>query len=656
MNRENVVSKRNVHLIQVNSNFGGMAFLPYSVGMLQAYCRKQEDIRDAFDFQPFTFLREDVRSVARKLERPDVVGLSSYIWNWEYNRALARAVREAHPGCLIVMGGPQVPVDSVDFFRENPMVDIAVHHEGEYTFADILRARADGNQGYTAIPGLSVRGEDGTSIKTPDRERILDLDGLPSPYLDGVFDALMEQPYQWSASHETNRGCPYSCTFCDWGSAVFTKLRQFSTERLMDELEWFGRRGIDIIYNCDANHGILARDLELAEKLAWVRRKYGHPAQFRTAYAKKSNDTVYAIAKVLHDAGLERGVTLSMQSMSDSTLSVIKRRNIKQENLGALIRRYREGRIPTYTELILGLPGESAGSFCDGVGRLLELGQHEALLIYLCEVLTNSEMGSTYYRRVHGIRTVRMPLLLAYVTPDDDVAEYAEVVVETATMSRSEWESCLVFSWFVQFFHCLNLTQSISLFLHASSGLPYQDFYKELIRFAASENSRILSRVLRDSLAVVQEGLRGSTMGRVVSGFGNITWNPEEAFFLDLVRDKEGLYTEVAAFLADLNATRGLGLSDELRVDLVAFQWASLVGPGEAAESVVRLGHKLPDFFARAYLGESPQLVHDTQEVVLTAGCAYADPERYALEAVRYGRKNNGLRRTVASATPGTSL
>jgi putative methyltransferase len=646
------MSQRNVYLVQVNNNFGNMAFLPYSVGLLQAYCQQQDDIRKEFAFQPFVFLREDVRSLVRGMEQPDVVGLSSYIWNWEYNRALARAVREAHPDCLIVMGGPQVPVDSEDFFQENPMVDVVVHHEGEHVFADILRARAAGQRDYTSIPGLSIRGADGSTVKTPDRERIVDLDRLPSPYLNGVFDRLMTRPYQWSASHETNRGCPYSCAFCDWGSAVFTKLRQFSTERLTAELEWFGREGIDIIYNCDANHGILPRDLELAEKLAEVRKKYGRPAQFRTAYAKKSNDTVYAIAEVLHEAGLQRGVTLSMQSMDDNTLSVIKRRNIRQDNLGALIRRYRAAHIPTYTELILGLPGESSDSFRDGVGRLLELGQHEALLIYLCEVLPNSELGNPHYRRVNGIRTARMPLLLAYVTPnEDDITEYFDVVVETATMPRTDWESCLVFSWFVQCFHCLNLTQGIALFLHTDRGLGYRDFYEELIRFAASPKSRIISCALSDARTVVQDGLRGTTMGRVVPGFGDITWNPEEAFFLALVRNKEDLYAEIAAFLDDLNAERDLGLSDALCADLVTLQRAGLVAPGEPAESVVHLHHRLPDFLDRAYAGESPDLGHGDQQVVLTAGRTYDGPEQYAMEAVRYGRKNNRLCRTVVSTT-----
>ncbi|MFD6530882.1 B12-binding domain-containing radical SAM protein [Streptomyces sp. NPDC060184] len=641
------MTKSNVYLAQVNNNFGDMAFLPYSVGMLQAYCMTQPDITEAFNFMPFVFLRENVQRVARQMDHPDVIGLSCYIWNWEYNRELARAVREMYPDCLIVMGGPQVPVNSTSFFQENPTVDILVHHEGEQAFAEILRARmTDGN--YFDISGLSVRGEDRKSIQTAERGRVVDLDGLPSPYLNGIFDYLLTLPYRWSVSQETNRGCPYSCAFCDWGSAVFTKLRQFSTERLLAEIEWFGRAEIDTIYNCDANFGILGRDSELATNLASARKQYGYPAQFRTAYAKKSNETVFTIASTLHDAGLERGVTLSMQSMSDNTLLAINRRNIKQDNLGELIRRYREHQIPTYTEIILGLPGETAQSFRSGVGRLLELGQHEALLIYLCEVLPNSELGNAGYRESHGVRSVHMPLLLAYVTPnEDDVTEFVDVVVETAAMSVDEWRDSLVFSWFVQCFHCLNVTQSIAVFLNAYRGLPYEVFYEELIRFASTGDSTILRDIRREAQEIARGGVNGQAMGRIAPDFGDIVWNPEEAFFLRLIRSKTVVYSEIENFLAQLNANHGLDLSEELQSDLITFQLASLVAPSESADVVVNLGHRLTDFFAHAYRGETPSLKSENHDMVLTSGREYSGLENYALDAVRYGRKNNGLRRST---------
>ena len=53
--------------------------------------------------------------------------------------------------------------------------------------------------------------------------------------------------------------------FCDWGSAVFTKVRPLSDERLNAELKWFGKNQIELLYNCDANYGPLDRDLSLTQ-------------------------------------------------------------------------------------------------------------------------------------------------------------------------------------------------------------------------------------------------------------------------------------------------------------------------------------------------------------------------------------------------------
>lgn len=47
---------------------------------------------------------------------------------------------------------------------------------------------------------------------------------FPSPYLTGEFDEI--DPARWrSATIETNRGCPYGCTYCDWGSATLSRIR-----------------------------------------------------------------------------------------------------------------------------------------------------------------------------------------------------------------------------------------------------------------------------------------------------------------------------------------------------------------------------------------------------------------------------------------------
>src|SRR6185295_515192 len=101
----------------------------------------------------------------------------------------------------------------------------------------------------------------------------------------------------FQALQETNRGCPYACTFCAWGSASLSKLRQFDERRVVDEMEWMARHKIEFLYNADANWGILPRDVALTEALVAIKEKHGYPQKFRAAFAKNSNETIFQISK-----------------------------------------------------------------------------------------------------------------------------------------------------------------------------------------------------------------------------------------------------------------------------------------------------------------------------------------------------------------------
>jgi putative methyltransferase len=411
------VTKRRIYLAQVNTTYGRNAFLPYSVGLLQAYAQQDPVVREHYDFAGYLYLREPVADVVARMDAPDVFGASCYIWNFEYSMALIRAVRDRFPACLIVLGGPHVPVRSADFFRSHAAADLLVHYEGEVTFHEILLERLNAVPDYTRIAGLSVKLPNGETHKTPNRERIADLAVIPSPYLTGVFDDLMIAPYDFHGSQETNRGCPYSCTYCDWGSNIMAKVKPFPADRLVAEFEWFARHEIDLLYNCDANYGIFPRDLELTREMAAVKARTGFPKKFRAAYAKNSNEKVFAIARTLHAAGMSKGVTLSFQSMNEPTLKLVKRHNIKIDSFSDLSRRYRAEGIATYSEFIIGLPGETYDTFADGLDTAIRAGQHDSLQVYTCEVLPNSEMSNPEYVAAHRIETVRTPALFVHSTP-----------------------------------------------------------------------------------------------------------------------------------------------------------------------------------------------------------------------------------------------
>lgn len=647
--------KRNIYLCQVNNRFGNSCFLPYSAGMLQAYAQSIPEIREVYDFKGFIFLRESIKDVLARLENPEVFAASCYIWNFQYTKALAKAVKEAYPDCLIVLGGPHVPVRSEGFFQENPWADVLIHYEGEVTFAEVLKENLKFDPEFEKVPGITfrcgdyVKRENGLwewrATKTPPRERINDLDRLPSPYLTGVFDDLMHLSYDFHATQETHRGCPYSCTFCDWGSNTLAKVKSFSTERLEAEFTWMAHHRIDLLYNADANYGLLPRDTELTERMIEVKNKYGFPNKFRAAYAKNSNEKVFNISKKLNDAKMSKGTTLSFQSMDDNTLQIVKRKNIKVNDFQNLMNRYREAGIPTYTELIIGLPGESYESFANGIDTLLQAGAHGSLQVYTCEVLPNSEMGYPEYRKVHEIKTVHTPVLHFHATPSaDPYPEMYELAVATKTLSEDDWMQCQMFAWAVQAFHCLGLTQSIAVFLHHYKGVSYRAFYERLLEFARLNPHLLIGEAYRQALQSFLNLKDGLPWGFRDEKFDNIIWPVEEGGFLSCVVSRELFYLEISEWIQDT-----FELETSLLCDLIAYQESVVRGLGQKVKQPLLLRHNLHEYLESCYRGESMNLTRVDSRYEVHAS-PYTDLPTYAKEVVWYGRKGGKFQNEVRRA------
>lgn len=638
------MSKRAVWLCQVNNTYGRNAFLPYSVGLIQAYCQTDPAIAAAYDFCGFCYFREDVKTTVARMDQCDVFGASCYIWNNEYTLALAAEVKRRFPRCLVVLGGPHVPLRSAQFFHRHPFADVLVHYEGEQAFADILRHyHGVGGPNFVDIPGLSIQLPDGEAFKTPNRDRIADLSILPSPYLTGVFDEVIKADYDFHASQETNRGCPYSCTFCDWGSNTMAKLKQFPIERLVAEIEWFAERKIDLLYNCDANYAIFPRDLELTEKMAEIKRRTGFPKKFRAAYAKNSNDAVFNVARILHKAGMNKGVTLSFQSMHDETLQLIKRKNIKIENFADIIGRYRAEGIATYSEIIVGLPGETYDSFADGLNLLVESGQHDSLQVYTCEVLPNSEMGHPEYQKLHGLETVKTPVLVFHGTPTTDPhQEHYELVVATKTLPPDDWMKCQLLSWAFQAFHCLGALQAMAVFIRHQYSISYRSFYERIIDLGQQSPETVLGKAVARATECFENLRAGRDWSFVDRRFGNIIWPPEEAGFLTCVADRDKFYQDVTVAISGWPE-----LADEsptLLFDLSVYQQEIAWAPGQEEEYEVRLLHNMHEVLGGYYARMPVAIRIEPVSYVIRPAKTYRDLETYAREVCWYGRKGGRFR------------
>lgn len=567
-----------VGLVQVNSGFLNGDYLPYSVGLLQAYVQQHASSPDRFDFLPPVYRRMRIEAAADRLRDADVVGFSVYVWNYKFSLALARAVKRLNPNAVIVFGGPHVPDRAEEFLRAHAFIDLACHGEGEAVFLSILencRARR-----WEDIPSISYLNEDGAFIVHPKAQRIRDLAVIPSPYLQGVFEPIIRvnPSGKWIGLWETNRGCPFSCTFCDWGSATAAKIFTFDVDRVFKEIEWFADHKVEFLFCCDANFGILSRDLDIARHLAGTKKDRGYPHVINMATTKNATDRSYLVQKTLADAGLLRGATLAMQSMDATTLQNIKRSNVSLNSYKELHRRFTEDGIGTYSELILGLPGESYETFLAGIADIVEHGQHNRVLCHNLSILPNAEVADPDYRKTHGIATVESSLINnhGYLTESEDgIQETQDLVIATATMPREDWCKTRVLSWMVALLHFDKLLQIPLIMLREIHGIGYRELFTSFL-----DGDLSAFPVLAEIRDFFWDKARDIQLGGDEychrKEWLDIWWSADEFMFIKLsVEGKiDAFYDEAEAFLR--------GLMMESRIDC-----------GDVLNAAVRLNHHM---------------------------------------------------------------
>ena len=104
-----MAQKKNIYMLQVNYPYGKTAHLPYTAGVLMSYAMADRRIRETYTLRKIFFLRDDPAVVIDGIREPDVIGFCTYLWNFEYNKYIAREVKKRYPSCTVIFGGHHVP-------------------------------------------------------------------------------------------------------------------------------------------------------------------------------------------------------------------------------------------------------------------------------------------------------------------------------------------------------------------------------------------------------------------------------------------------------------------------------------------------------------------------------------------------------------------
>ena len=333
-----------VHLVQQGVWAQEAGSMPLACGYLKAILDQDTTTKSMCKTTIYNFGgTATAQLIIRKLLEqgvPDIVGFSVFGWNYHLFANVSETLKQISPRVLIVFGGPHVANHAARLFRLYPWVDIVVNGEGEHTFRDIVHARLgdDTHQAFREVRGISFH-QGSRVATTPDRDRIANLDDIPSPILTGSIDFIdHDGRFIYDvAIMETNRGCPYKCSFCYWGGAIGQRARSFSRERLRAELEVLAKLRVETIALCDANFGMFREDAQFVEDLLDIKATYGYPRSLETSWAKNKSANFRSIVSLMRAGGLRSSFTIALQSLDDTALTLMNRRNMPLNNWRSLL-------------------------------------------------------------------------------------------------------------------------------------------------------------------------------------------------------------------------------------------------------------------------------------------------------------------------------
>ncbi len=438
--------KPTVFLGDLRYNYSGVLAndcMPLGIAYLKAVMDQQlPEVRSRL------FAYPDLLWNALQNQTPDVLMLSNYLWNEALSFHFAKLAKRLNPDMLVVMGGPNIPLEperATAYFNQHPEIDVYVLGEGDFLATHVVRAFLDADNsikrlGMAELPSCIYRRPDGETVMTPTWDRKSQIDEIPSPWLTGIQDEFFDG--KMAPMIETNRGCPFTCTFCVQGTSWYTKVHNFSLERIKEEIEYISLRikklspHMGTLRIADSNYGMFERDVDLSGWIGEMQKRYGYPTFIDATTGKNRADRIIRSVEKVSGALV---VYQAVQSLNDDVLRNIKRSNIKLNAYEEIMVHVRGRGLRSNSDLIVGLPGETVDSHVKAIHSLIDAGTNQMHNLQLV-LLKGSELETAETRQQFDFETRFRVLPKNFgIYGDEKVLDIEEIVVATDTMSFDDY-------------------------------------------------------------------------------------------------------------------------------------------------------------------------------------------------------------------------
>ena len=439
--------------------------IPNAIGGIAEYVEKKLPL--AHPIRIFKY-PEKLSKALDTGERPDLIGFSNYVWNAYLSYKFADMIKSNLPETIIVFGGPNYPTAAeaqADFLEMHPSLDFYIIKEGEAAFTSLVQALIECNGSADILKQQRIRSvhcisAEGKPVLTEPAARIKQLNDIPSPYTSGRLDEFFDG--QLLPVIQTNRGCPFTCTFCVEGVQYYIKISRNSPEKVQAELNYIGFKmqqlrsigGRNDLFIADSNFGMYKEDLETAHAISETRKRYGWPEYINVATGKNQKERVIEVSRIVNGAMRLSG---SVQSLDPTVLKNIKRRNINTRELFELGLQANSVGANTYSEIILALPGDSLNAHMDTIKKVMDAGFTNIFLFQLM-LLPGTELATDASKKKYGMVTRFRILPRCYGNYEVFqnrlvAAEIEEICVANNSLSFEDYLAARKFHLVVTIFH-----------------------------------------------------------------------------------------------------------------------------------------------------------------------------------------------------------
>lgn len=438
---------------------------------------------------------------AVKKEAPDILGFSNYSWNYDLNYQIGNYVKKTSPSTTIIMGGCGIRTDNEgikSFLQKNSYIDCYMMFEGEQPFVNFIN---------TLLIYKEWRGEkiEGCAYLNPELiyfpcDVIMDLDKIPSVYLGGYLDEFLKEGY--IPLIETNRGCPFSCTYCTWGISAHKKIRKFSLERVYAEMEYIINKipKSSMWIFADANFGLFERDVQIAERIKNIRDRYPILQKVFVYTSHNRNDELNL--KISDHLGNLNIYLIAVQSFDPIVQKNIKRANVRDEDIPSMLKKVKSIGVDTSVDIIMGLPEETRESHLNTLRKCFELG-FDFIDVLNIRMLPGSVLETDEQRKKYDIKTKYRLIQGSYgVYQGLKCIDAEECIRSDSTMTEEDMLYFRLVHWLVWFGWNAKFLAPIMKYL-SSKGINPIDLITKIIDTDKSEYplvNDLFSRFKKDAI------------------------------------------------------------------------------------------------------------------------------------------------------------